>query len=167
VQARLGAANAGAFDLNCACASWVTGLDIAQDMLRLCREAAAAAGLAERCEFVRSDLLQLSTGVAFDVTLAAVDVTPASDDVARVLVRRSELRQLRLAILSLPSRYREVIVLCDLEDVSYADTAATVGCAVGTVRSRLHRARHLLAEKMRRSTGSATRSSGSMERCAV
>ena len=105
--------------------------------------------------------------VAFDVTLAAVDVTPASDDVARVLVRRSELRQLRLAILSLPSRYREVIVLCDLEDVSYADTAATVGCAVGTVRSRLHRARHLLAERMRRSTGSATRSSGSMERCAV
>jgi RNA polymerase sigma-70 factor (ECF subfamily) len=105
--------------------------------------------------------------VPFDVTPVAAESMPADDDIAGALVTRSELRRLRLAVLSLPSRYREVIVLCDLEDVSYADAAATVGCALGTVRSRLHRARHLLAEKMRRTAGSSTRSTHSMERCAV
>ena len=57
---------------------------------------------------------------------------------------------LRRAIVRLPARYREVIVLCDLQDVSYADAAQALGCAIGTVRSRLHRARHLLADKLQR-----------------
>jgi RNA polymerase sigma-70 factor (ECF subfamily) len=65
--------------------------------------------------------------------------------------RRQDLQRMRRAIVSLPSRYREVLVLCDLHDVSYADAAASIGCALGTVRSRLHRARLLLGEKMRRS----------------
>ena len=71
--------------------------------------------------------------------------------IAAELERRDDLQRLRCAILSLPSRYREVVVLCDLHDLSYADAAATIGCALGTVRSRLHRARQLLGEKMRRS----------------
>jgi RNA polymerase sigma-70 factor, ECF subfamily len=56
---------------------------------------------------------------------------------------------LRRTILKLPVRYREVVVLCDLQELSYADAAAALDCAVGTVRSRLHRARALLAAKMR------------------
>jgi RNA polymerase sigma-70 factor (ECF subfamily) len=40
-------------------------------------------------------------------------------------------------------------VLCDLHEMSYAETAQALGCAVGTVRSRLHRARALLVEKLR------------------
>ena len=56
---------------------------------------------------------------------------------------------LRRAIMNLPLRYREVVVLCDLEEISYADAAEALDCAVGTVRSRLHRARALLAAKMR------------------
>jgi len=60
---------------------------------------------------------------------------------------------LRRAILALPVRYREVVVLCDLQELSYADTAAVLECAVGTVRSRLHRGRTLLAAKMRRHGG--------------
>jgi RNA polymerase sigma-70 factor (ECF subfamily) len=59
------------------------------------------------------------------------------------------LEALRRAILSLPLRYREVVVLCDLEEISYADAATALDCAVGTVRSRLHRARALLAAKVR------------------
>jgi RNA polymerase sigma-70 factor (ECF subfamily) len=55
---------------------------------------------------------------------------------------------LRQAIAALPVRYREVVVLCSLEGKSYDDAAAIVDCAVGTVRSRLHRARALLARKM-------------------
>jgi RNA polymerase sigma-70 factor (ECF subfamily) len=40
-------------------------------------------------------------------------------------------------------------VLCDLQEMSYVEAAATLGCAVGTVRSRLHRGRALLLEKFR------------------
>jgi len=55
----------------------------------------------------------------------------------------------RRAVLALPERYREVGVLCDLEEMSYGETAEILGCAIGTVRSRLHRARALLIEKLR------------------
>ncbi len=56
---------------------------------------------------------------------------------------------LRRCILSLPSQYREVIVLCDLHEMSYAQVANVTRSAVGTVRSRLHRGRELLMQKMR------------------
>jgi RNA polymerase sigma-70 factor (ECF subfamily) len=39
-------------------------------------------------------------------------------------------------------------LLCDLEEVDYADAAEVLGCPIGTVRSRLHRARALLLEKL-------------------
>ena len=52
------------------------------------------------------------------------------------------------AILALPAGYREAVVLCDLHELSYQDAAHILGCAVGTVRSRLHRARALLSEKL-------------------
>lgn len=56
---------------------------------------------------------------------------------------------LRQAIALLPDHYREALVLCDLENQSYDEAARRLECAVGTVRSRLHRARRLLARKMR------------------
>lgn len=59
-----------------------------------------------------------------------------------------DVAPLRSAISRLPGRYREAIVLCDLEDRSYEEAAAVVGCTIGTVRSRLHRARELLARKL-------------------
>jgi RNA polymerase sigma-70 factor (ECF subfamily) len=66
------------------------------------------------------------------------------------LIKQRDVQHLRRAILKLPARYREVVVLCDLQDVSYAAAAQALGCALGTVRSRLHRARHLLADKLQR-----------------
>jgi RNA polymerase sigma-70 factor (ECF subfamily) len=42
------------------------------------------------------------------------------------------------------------VVLCDLEEKSYEESARVMGCPVGTVRSRLHRARGLLAAKLKR-----------------
>jgi RNA polymerase sigma-70 factor (ECF subfamily) len=54
----------------------------------------------------------------------------------------------RKAVLSLPPRYREVVVLCELQEMSYAEAAAILDCAIGTVRSRLHRGRALLIGKM-------------------
>lgn len=64
------------------------------------------------------------------------------------LATGEQIETLRRAILSLPLRYREAIVLCDLEEASYEDAAAILGCALGTVRSRLHRGRALLTVKM-------------------
>src|SRR6266404_3281210 len=61
-------------------------------------------------------------------------------------VRIPERRDL---ILSMTARYREVVVLCDLHEMSYVEAAAVINCAVGTVRSRLHRARALLLDKLR------------------
>jgi RNA polymerase sigma-70 factor (ECF subfamily) len=55
---------------------------------------------------------------------------------------------LRAAVAALPERYRAVIVLCDLEGLTYEEAAAALECATGTVRSRLHRARQFLGRKL-------------------
>lgn len=65
------------------------------------------------------------------------------------LSRIETINSVRMAVLALPERYREVVVLCDLQEMSYVEAAEVLSCAVGTVRSRLHRARALLIEKLR------------------
>jgi len=65
------------------------------------------------------------------------------------LARDETVELVRKAVLSLPARYREVVVLCELQEMSYLEAATVLNCAVGTVRSRLHRARTLLLEKLR------------------
>jgi RNA polymerase sigma-70 factor (ECF subfamily) len=97
---------------------------------------------------------------------SALNERRPSDDVCDGLARQNELQRLRRAILALPPRYREVIVLCDLQGTSYADAAAAIGCAVGTVRSRLHRARQLLSDKMQRALKSVE-ATGPPMRCPV
>ena len=69
------------------------------------------------------------------------------------LTRKEGIEGLRRAVQSLPRRYREVVALCDLEEVDYADAAYALGCPIGTVRSRLHRARALLLEKLQPERG--------------
>jgi RNA polymerase sigma-70 factor (ECF subfamily) len=64
-------------------------------------------------------------------------------------MRDEEIESVRQAVLGLPLHYREVVVLCELEEMSYGEAAASLGCAVGTVRSRLHRARALLKRRLR------------------
>ena len=49
-------------------------------------------------------------------------------------------------IVALPLHHREVIVLCELHELSYEQAANVLGCPVGTVRSRLNRARRALLE---------------------
>jgi RNA polymerase sigma-70 factor, ECF subfamily len=60
--------------------------------------------------------------------------------------------RVRQAISTLPGNYREVVVLCELQEMSYEEAASALGCPVGTVRSRLHRARAILIEKLRDSS---------------
>ena len=64
------------------------------------------------------------------------------------IARSETIESVRKAVLSLPEHYREVVVFCELQEMNYTETAQVLGCAVGTVRSRLHRARALLLEKL-------------------
>lgn len=73
----------------------------------------------------------------------------ASDlDVLAELSNAELLEYLRKAVLALPEQYREVVALCDLEEMNYADAAAILDCSAGTVASRLHRARAMLKTKL-------------------
>jgi len=59
---------------------------------------------------------------------------------------RSE--RVRTAVLELPAEFREAVVLCELEELSYEEAAQLSGCPIGTIRSRLHRGRALLLAKL-------------------
>ncbi|HET8547317.1 MAG TPA: sigma-70 family RNA polymerase sigma factor [Bryobacteraceae bacterium] len=69
------------------------------------------------------------------------------------LLRNEAAEAVRRAVLSLPGQYREAVVLCDLQDLSYTDAAEALRCPIGTLRSRLNRARTLLASKLQAARG--------------
>lgn len=83
----------------------------------------------------------------FDEPLPAVQPDPLGD-----LTTAEQVEALRRAVVTLPLAYREALVLCDLQEMPYAEAAGALGCPVGTVRSRLHRARALLVEKIQTGT---------------
>lgn len=68
-----------------------------------------------------------------------------SDDLARAEI----VERVRRAVLALPEHYREAVTLCDLQGFNYSSAAATLDCPIGTVRSRLARAREMLVAKLR------------------
>ncbi len=73
----------------------------------------------------------------------------APEDGLAGLGSRETVEQVRRAVLALPAAYREAVILCELHELGYAEAAQIVGCPVGTVRSRLHRARELLAPRLK------------------
>jgi len=64
------------------------------------------------------------------------------------LTRAETIEAVRTAVQSLPPPYREVVVLCELQEIDYRAAADIVQCPIGTIRSRLHRARALLMTKL-------------------
>jgi RNA polymerase sigma-70 factor (ECF subfamily) len=62
--------------------------------------------------------------------------------------KRERTAQVRAAVLELPEEFREAVVLCELQELSYEEAAAAAGCPIGTIRSRLHRGRALLLAKL-------------------
>ena len=88
------------------------------------------------------------------------DASPLDD-----LTRTESIESVRKAVLSLPERYREVVVLCELQEMSYAEAAEVLGCAIGTVRSRLHRARALLLNKLQPVRAEPAETAVKSERC--
>jgi RNA polymerase sigma-70 factor, ECF subfamily len=91
---------------------------------------------------IEANVVPLEDGASASLTTTSNPV----DDIARA----ERIRALRRAILLLPVRYREVIVLCELNDLPYEQAARIVGCPVGTIRSRLSRAKMMLVERCRR-----------------
>jgi len=73
---------------------------------------------------------------------------PIADEPHSMAVRNSDREQIDLAIAALPAVYREVLVLREMEDLSYNDIARIAGIPVGTVMSRLARARGLLRQAL-------------------
>jgi RNA polymerase sigma-70 factor (ECF subfamily) len=90
----------------------------------------------------------IATNVPNDRIELTIEGLISHDDPLGDLTRRETVESVRQAVLALPPHYREVVVFCDLHEMSYAETAQVIGCAIGTVRSRLHRARALLFEKL-------------------
>ena len=84
---------------------------------------------------------------------AADEAHDARPDPLSELARAETVASVRQAVLALPPHYREVVVLCELQEMSYAEAAGALGCAVGTVRSRLHRARAILTDKLAEQKG--------------
>jgi RNA polymerase sigma-70 factor (ECF subfamily) len=101
---------------------------------------------------------------AIGLAIAERDV---AEDPADTLAGTQAAARVRRALRLLPSRYREVIILCDLHDLAYADAALIVRSSVGAVRSRLHRGRRMLRLRLRRLERAAGRRPISPARCSV
>jgi RNA polymerase sigma-70 factor (ECF subfamily) len=121
--------------------------------------------LRDPCQFdaLRSPLTAYLLGIARNRVLRWLEKTRSFEpeleqqaDPRNALLepeRKQMIEQLRRAILALPANYREAVILCDIEEMDYAAAAEIQHCAVGTIRSRLHRARALLAARMRAREG--------------
>jgi len=76
----------------------------------------------------------------------------ASETPESVLLARVQQETIQSALEKLPVKFREIVLLCDLEEMSYQEIGETLGIPIGTVMSRLSRARKamrgLLAEKL-------------------
>lgn len=89
---------------------------------------------------------------------AAVDSSEClhGEDPAAILARREEVGRVRRAVSELPGPFRDVLELQAFEGLEYAELAARLELPVGTVRSRLHRARAALRERLERSDAPRT-----------
>ena len=86
-----------------------------------------------------------ATDEAYSIGESGIDDT---SNALEQLTQRELIEGLRAAVFSLPAQYREVIILCDLEQMSQAGAAELLQCAPGTIASRMHRARAMLKMKM-------------------
>lgn len=86
-----------------------------------------------------------------DDTVAAVEYEPgtAGDSVERLLQQKDTRRLVHRALESIPAEFREVIVLRELEDMSYRDIAQIADIPLGTVMSRLSRGRKLMLHALK------------------
>jgi len=76
----------------------------------------------------------------------------AQNESVRANVKREELKEILGKLINeIPLKYRTVLILKEIEDLSYKEIAKIIGCSIGTVESRLYRARMALKEKIKKS----------------
>jgi RNA polymerase sigma-70 factor (ECF subfamily) len=102
--------------------------------------------------------VQLADATPYDEEIAGDQALPGWSDDAGVspetlAVRKDEVQLVHRALESLPLVFREVLVLRELEDMSYKEVAAMTGVPIGTVMSRLARGRKMLAAAVRAAQG--------------
>lgn len=98
---------------------------------------------------MRREMAESRLDVALEhVELSDTPAFAAACDVLDELDRQERIELLHKSVLALPAAYREALVLCDLEEMSYPEAAAILECAEGTVASRLHRARAMLKARV-------------------
>lgn len=84
-----------------------------------------------------------------DALVPDADVFATSDEQITAFIERAPTPEVEAALAGLPDAFRSVVVLVDIEELSYEEAAQALGCPVGTIRSRLSRARHLLHEALK------------------
>jgi RNA polymerase sigma-70 factor (ECF subfamily) len=97
---------------------------------------------------------KLTEPLDLDEDPAAVPVT--ADTPESVLLARVDRQTVQDALERLPVRFREVILLCDMEEMSYQEIAEALGIPIGTVMSRLSRARKSMRELLAAQTQGAS-----------
>ncbi len=92
----------------------------------------------------------LSLDAAFGDTTLTVGDTIADRSVSpeQAALDRERETALQNALLEIPAVYREALILCDIEGLTYDETAAALGCGMGTVKSRISRGREELRRKL-------------------
>lgn len=124
-----------------------------------CRDETARPWLLRIVRNACFDTLRAKAHADLDLDEAAIDAceedafTAPPADPERLLMRKDEQTLLDGLIAALPPEFREVIVLKEMEDLSYKDIAEVAGIPVGTVMSRLSRARAALAREWKRQNG--------------
>ena len=98
--------------------------------------------------YVVLDRLRLERRWTGDVPDEVADI-----DADERLQTDQRIERLHAVLATLSPEYREALVLCELEELSYAEAALVLECPIGTVRSRLHRGRALLAAKLEQERG--------------
>jgi RNA polymerase sigma-70 factor (ECF subfamily) len=78
----------------------------------------------------------------------SAEIESPGDSPVASLIRREAVEAVRQGVEELPARFKEVVVLCEFEEMSYEQVALILEIPVGTVRSRLHRAKARLAKAL-------------------
>lgn len=86
--------------------------------------------------------------LALDDMAEAEMVLATDSELIECLSSSEALGSLRTALRALPEPYREVVVLCDLEEMTYTDAATVLECSAGTIASRLYRAHNMLRVRL-------------------
>ena len=93
--------------------------------------------------------LKATMTVPLDTEEGTVDLAVETTTPETILLDRSSEELVRGAMDQLPVNYREVLLLCEVEEMSYQEIAETLSIPMGTVMSRLSRARKALGEQLR------------------